>query len=199
MSLDDDDIPIVSFMNVKKRKQRKIRCINSCLVFGSLSMFICSYVLMAILVMHECLYVFYIKKNICWVWGIESDVRGGRGHMSFHLHVVGPAQYRITYSRNKEKLIKVCDNLIFSRVFYITKCMFIFLYIIYSYKEFVFYDSFRSWGWKCISWTTLINLYGLMDLVKGQREGKGFDVFFKVGFILVKVHNPHERIELHFW
>jgi hypothetical protein len=54
------------------------------------SMFICSYVLMTILVMHECLYVFYIKKIICWVWGIESDVRGGgRGHMSFHLHVVG--------------------------------------------------------------------------------------------------------------
>jgi len=25
-----------------------------------------------------------------WVWGIESDVRRGRGHMSFHLHVVGP-------------------------------------------------------------------------------------------------------------
>jgi hypothetical protein len=41
------------------------------------SMFICSYVLMTILVMHECLYVFYIKKIICWVWGIESDVRGG--------------------------------------------------------------------------------------------------------------------------
>jgi hypothetical protein len=43
------------------------------------SMFICSYVLMTILVMHECLYVFYINKIICWVWGIESDVRGGEG------------------------------------------------------------------------------------------------------------------------
>jgi hypothetical protein len=41
------------------------------------SMFICSYVLMTILVMHECLYVFYINKIIFWVWGIESDVRGG--------------------------------------------------------------------------------------------------------------------------
>ena len=29
MSLDDDDIPIVSFMNVKNINQRKIRCINS--------------------------------------------------------------------------------------------------------------------------------------------------------------------------
>jgi hypothetical protein len=55
-------------------------------------MFICSYVLMTILVMHECLYVFYINKIICWVWGIESDVRGVRGHMSFHLHVVGLVQ-----------------------------------------------------------------------------------------------------------
>jgi len=27
-----------------------------------------------------------------WVWGNESDVRGGRGHMSFHLHVVGPVE-----------------------------------------------------------------------------------------------------------
>jgi hypothetical protein len=53
------------------------------------SMFICSYVLMTSIVMHECLYVFYINKIICWVWGIESDVRGGKGHMSFHLHVVG--------------------------------------------------------------------------------------------------------------
>jgi hypothetical protein len=26
-----------------------------------------------------------------WVWGIESDDGGGgRGQMSFHLHVVGP-------------------------------------------------------------------------------------------------------------
>jgi hypothetical protein len=56
------------------------------------SMLICSYVLMTILVMHECLYVFYINKIICWVWGIESDVRGGRHHMSFHLHVVGHVQ-----------------------------------------------------------------------------------------------------------
>jgi hypothetical protein len=42
-------------------------------------MFICSYVFMTILVMHECLYVFYINKIICWVWRIESDVRGGEG------------------------------------------------------------------------------------------------------------------------
>ena len=48
------------------------------------SMFICSYVLMTILGMHECLYVFYINKIICWVWGIERNVRAGRGHMSFH-------------------------------------------------------------------------------------------------------------------
>jgi len=32
----------------------------------------------------------FISKHMHWVWGIESDVRGGRGHMSFHLHVVGP-------------------------------------------------------------------------------------------------------------
>jgi hypothetical protein len=43
------------------------------------SMFICSYVLMTSLVMDECLYVFYINKTICWVWGIESDMGGGEG------------------------------------------------------------------------------------------------------------------------
>ena len=56
------------------------------------SMFLCLYVLMTILVMHECLYVFYVNNIIYWVWGIERYVRGGRGHMSFHLHVVGPVQ-----------------------------------------------------------------------------------------------------------
>ena len=30
-------------------------------------------------------------------WGIESDVRGGRGHKIFCLHVVGPVQYIIIY------------------------------------------------------------------------------------------------------
>ena len=56
------------------------------------SMFLCLYVLMTSLVMHECLNVFYVNNNICWVWGIERNVKGGRGHMSFHLHVVGPIQ-----------------------------------------------------------------------------------------------------------
>ena len=55
------------------------------------SMFLCLYVLMTSLVMHECLNVFYVNS----IWGIESDVRGGRGHMSFHLHMVGPVQCRI--------------------------------------------------------------------------------------------------------
>jgi hypothetical protein len=41
-------------------------------------MFICLYVLMTFLLMHECLYVFYVKEIIYWVWGIESDV-GGEG------------------------------------------------------------------------------------------------------------------------
>ena len=35
-------------------------------------------------------------RRVCldpdWVRGIESDVRGGRGHMSSHLHVVGLVQ-----------------------------------------------------------------------------------------------------------
>ena len=31
---------------------------------------------MTFLLMHECLYVFYVKEIIYWVWGIESDVRG---------------------------------------------------------------------------------------------------------------------------
>ena len=35
-----------------------------------------------------------------------------------------------------------------------------------------------------------------MDLAKGQWKGKGFDVFLKVGFILVKVHNPHEYVDI---
>ena len=34
---------------------------------------------MTMIVMHECLYVFYINKIICWVWGIERDVRGREG------------------------------------------------------------------------------------------------------------------------
>jgi hypothetical protein len=37
----------------------------------------------------------FIFKYMHWVWVIESDVRGGRGaggHMSFHLHMVGPVQ-----------------------------------------------------------------------------------------------------------
>ena len=35
-----------------------------------------------------------------------------------------------------------------------------------------------------------------MDLAKDQSKGKGFDVFLKVGFILVKVHNPHEYVDI---
>ena len=35
-----------------------------------------------------------------------------------------------------------------------------------------------------------------MDLAKEQWKGKGFDVFLKVGFILVKVHNPHEYVDI---
>ena len=42
MSLDDDDIPIVSFMNVKKHKSKKNQMYNFMTFFGSLSMFICS-------------------------------------------------------------------------------------------------------------------------------------------------------------
>ena len=56
------------------------------------SMFLCLYVLMTSLVMHECSNVFYVNNIIYWVWGIESDVKGWRGHMRFHLHVVGPVQ-----------------------------------------------------------------------------------------------------------
>ena len=56
------------------------------------SMLFCLYVLMTSLLMHKCLNVFYVNNIICWVWGIESDVNGGRGHMSFHLHMVGPVQ-----------------------------------------------------------------------------------------------------------
>ena len=41
------------------------------------SMFLCLYVLMTSLVMHECLNVFYVNNIIYWVWGIESNVRGG--------------------------------------------------------------------------------------------------------------------------
>ena len=107
---DDDNIPIiVSYFNAKKQKSKKkqmynfMTCIWMYIDVVSLkqclyelphyaSMFLCLYVLMTSLVMHECLNVFYVNNIIYWVWGIESDVRGMRGHMSFHLHVVGPIQ-----------------------------------------------------------------------------------------------------------
>jgi hypothetical protein len=42
------------------------------------------------------MFVFAVNISIdlyAGYWGIESDVRGGgRGHKSFHLHVVGPVQ-----------------------------------------------------------------------------------------------------------
>ena len=34
----------------------------------------------------------FIFKYMHWAWGIESDVRGGRGHKKLHLHAVGPFQ-----------------------------------------------------------------------------------------------------------
>jgi hypothetical protein len=67
-------------------------------------MFICSYVLITILVMHLYLYVFYIKKIICWVWGIESDVRGGGGG--------GDGPYELPPSRGWPCLVK---NNLFSK------------------------------------------------------------------------------------
>jgi hypothetical protein len=41
------------------------------------------------------MFVFVVNISIdlyVGYWGIESDVRGGRGHKSFRLHVVGPVQ-----------------------------------------------------------------------------------------------------------
>ena len=65
-------------------------CLNELPHYASMFLFL--YVLMTSLVMHECLNVFYVNNIIYWVWGIESDVREGRGHMRFHLHMVGPIQ-----------------------------------------------------------------------------------------------------------
>jgi hypothetical protein len=41
------------------------------------------------------MFIFYVNISIDLYdgyWGIESDVRGGRGHKIFFLHVVGPIQ-----------------------------------------------------------------------------------------------------------
>ena len=55
----------------------------------------------------------FFFKYMHWVWGIESDVRGRRGHKSFHLHVVVPFQKIILiYFRNKEEINEVFIHVI---------------------------------------------------------------------------------------
>ena len=95
--------------------EKKMDCINLWLVFWTLSLLIWMKVYMTCLLMHKCLYVymficlddlatyacificFLCKRNHLlgmgnWEWCGWGRGGGERGHMSFHLHVVGPVQ-----------------------------------------------------------------------------------------------------------